>query len=167
MERLWTPWRMDYIMGEKQDGCIFCEMLKMGDDRACHILLRGERAFIVLNRYPYNSGHLLVVPYEHAASLETLDSETLTELMLLVNKGIAALRQTTKPDGFNVGLNMGKAAGAGVDDHVHIHVVPRWVGDTNFMTTLAGTRMVPEMLNQTCDRLTAVLRGSLAQGDGE
>lgn len=160
MQRLWTPWRMEYILSEKSDGCIFCEMLEAGDDRACHILHRGQRAFAVLNRYPYNNGHLMVVPYEHVATLEDLDDETLLDLMRLVNKGLAALRQTMNPDGFNIGANVGKAAGAGVEDHVHIHVVPRWEGDTNFMAVLAGTRMVPEMLSQTCDRLTAVFEES-------
>lgn len=160
MERLWTPWRMEYILSDKADGCIFCQMIEAGDDRACHILHRGQRAFAVLNRYPYNNGHLMVVPYEHVASLEDLDEETLSELMQLVNKGMAALRKTTNPHGFNIGVNLGKAAGAGVDDHVHIHVVPRWEGDTNFMTILAGTRMVPEMLDQTCSRLGAAFEES-------
>ncbi|MDH7486735.1 MAG: HIT domain-containing protein [Anaerolineae bacterium] len=155
MDRLWTPWRMEYILSEKSEGCIFCDMLAAGDDRACLILHRGQRAFVVLNRYPYNNGHLMVVPYAHASTLEGLDDETLLELMQLVNQSLAALRKTMSPHGFNIGVNLGKPAGAGVADHVHIHVVPRWEGDTNFMAVLAGTRMVPEMLDQTCDRLTA------------
>lgn len=160
MERLWTPWRMEYILSKKSGQCIFCDMLEAGDDRSCYILHRGQRAFVVLNRYPYNNGHLMVVPYEHVASLEDLDEKTLSELMQLVNKGMAALRETMNPHGFNIGANLGKAAGAGVDDHVHIHVVPRWEGDTNFMTTLANTRMVPEMLDQTCSRLGAAFEES-------
>ena len=158
MDRLWTPWRMEYILSDKEDGCIFCKMLEAGDDPGCLILHRGDQAFVVLNRYPYNNGHLLVVPYEHVATLEDLDDGALMELMQLVNRGMAALRQTMSPDGFNIGVNLGKAAGAGVDDHVHVHVVPRWDGDTNFMAVLAGTRMVPEMLEQTCSRLTQALR---------
>jgi len=160
MERLWTPWRMEYILSKKSGQCIFCDMLEAGDDRSCHILHRGQQAFVVLNRYPYNTGHLMVVPYEHVASLEDLDEKTLSELMQLVNKGMAALRETMNPHGFNIGANLGKAAGAGVDDHVHIHVVPRWEGDTNFMTILAGIRVVPEMLDQTCSRLGAAFEES-------
>ena len=156
---------MEYILSEKSEGCIFCDMLAAGDDRACHILHRGQQAFVVLNRYPYNNGHLLVVPYEHVATLEALDDETLMELMQLVNRAMAALRQTMSPNGFNIGVNLGKAAGAGVDDHMHVHVVPRWEGDTNFMAVLAGTRMVPEMLDQTCSRLAAVFRESFEESD--
>jgi ATP adenylyltransferase len=165
MERLWTPWRMEYLTSEKDDGCVFCNMLEAGDDRACHILHRGEHAFIVLNRYPYNNGHLLILPYEHVGTLETLDDAVLMEIMRLVNKSIAALRMTMSPDGFNIGVNLGKAAGAGVDDHVHVHVVPRWSGDTNFMAVLAGTRMVPEMLDSTCNRLTGALQKLLESSD--
>jgi ATP adenylyltransferase len=161
MERLWTPWRMEYIMSDKDGGCVFCEMLKADDDEGCLIAHRGQKAFVVLNRYPYNNGHLMVVPYDHVDTLEDLDGDTLLELMQLVNKGMAALRQIMSPDGFNIGVNLGKSAGAGIDDHVHVHVVPRWEGDTNFMAVLAGTRMVPEMLDSTCSRLTAALRESI------
>ena len=161
MERLWTPWRMEYLQAEKPDGCIFCMMLASEDDKGCLILHRGQKAFVVLNRYPYNNGHLMVVPHDHVNTLEDLDDDTLMELMLLVNKGMGALRQTMNPDGFNIGANLGKAAGAGIDDHMHMHVVPRWEGDTNFMAVLAGTRMMPEMLDQTCSRLTAVLKASI------
>jgi len=156
MEHLWTPWRMEYILSEKPKHCIFCEMIKADDDRARHVLCRGKRAFVVLNRYPYNNGHLMVAPYEHAASLEELDAETLLELMQLVNKALAALRRAMNPHGFN---NLGKVAGAGVEDHVHIHIVPRWEGDTNYMPILAETRVIPEMLDQTYDRLRAALEG--------
>jgi ATP adenylyltransferase len=152
---------MEYITAEKSDDCVLCEMQDAGDDPGCLIIHRGQHAFVVLNRYPYNNGHLMVVPYNHASTLEELDDDTLMELMLLVNRGIGALRETMAPDGFNIGVNLGKAAGAGIDDHVHVHVVPRWEGDTNFMAVLAGTRMVPEMLEETCSRLTAVLKESL------
>ena len=141
-------------------------MLEAGDDPACLILHRGEHSFVVLNRYPYNNGHLMVVPYAHVDTLESLDGASLLEIMNLVNKSMAALRETMQPDGYNVGANLGKAAGAGVDDHVHVHVVPRWSGDTNFMTVLAGTRMVPELLDSTCNRLTEALRSSLV-GESE
>jgi len=161
MERLWTPWRLEYITGDKDDGCVFCKMSNAGKDQECLITYRGQKAFVVLNRYPYNNGHLMVVPYEHVDTLEALDDDTLMELMRLVNKGMAALRQIMSPNGFNIGVNLGKAAGAGIDDHVHVHVVPRWEGDTNFMAVLAGTRMVPEMLESTCSRLTAALKESI------
>jgi ATP adenylyltransferase len=117
------------------------------------ILYRGHKAFIILNRYPYNNGHLMVVPYEHASSLEQMDVPTLTELMLLVNRALAALRQTMSPDGFNVGVNLGRAAGAGLDQHVHIHVVPRWFGDTNFMPVLGESRVIPQLLQETYAQL--------------
>ena len=141
-------------------GCIFCD--KTHDDRAKDrenlVLLRGERAFIVMNLYPYTNGHLMVAPYEHCGELEALDADTQKEMMTLIGVGIRALRQTFKPHGFNVGANLGKCAGAGVEDHVHFHVVPRWNGDTNFMPVLAETRLIPEMLPDTYDKLLAALK---------
>ncbi|MCD6555311.1 MAG: HIT family hydrolase [Chloroflexi bacterium] len=157
MKRLWAPWRMRYLTGEKEKGCIFCTRIAESRDRENYILYRGERGFLILNLYPYNNGHMMAVPYNHVASLEDLDTETLTELMLLVNKGLAALREAMSPQGFNVGVNIGEVAGAGVAGHVHIHVVPRWGGDTNFMPILADTRVVPELLDQTYERLRAVM----------
>lgn len=157
MKRLWAPWRMQYLTGEKEKGCIFCTRIAESRDRENYILYRGERGFLILNLYPYNNGHMMAVPYNHVASLEDLDTETLTELMLLVNKGLAALRKAMSPQGFNVGVNIGEVAGAGVAGHVHIHIVPRWGGDTNFMPILADTRVVPELLDQTYERLRAVM----------
>jgi len=148
---------MRYLTGEKEKGCIFCTRIAESRDRENYILYRGERGFLILNLYPYNNGHMMAVPYNHVASLEDLDTETLTELMLLVNKGLAALREAMSPQGFNVGVNIGEVAGAGVAGHVHIHVVPRWGGDTNFMPILADTRVVPELLDQTYERLRAVM----------
>lgn len=145
-------------MGPKDGVCVFCNKILPGDDRAEHVLWRGELAFMVLNRYPYNNGHLLILPYAHVASLEDLPPAVLTEMMLLVNRGLAALRKAMDPHGFNVGLNLGRAAGAGIESHVHIHVVPRWGGDTNFMTTVSDTRNIPETLDQSFDRLCRVLR---------
>jgi len=139
MKRLWAPWRMRYLTGEKEKGCIFCTRIAESRDRENYILYRGERGFLILNLYPYNNGHMMAVPYNHVASLEDLDTETLTELMLLVNKGLAALREAMSPQGFNVGVNIGEVAGAGVAGHVHIHVVPRWGGDTNFMPIIRHT----------------------------
>ncbi len=157
MDQLWTPWRMAYIMGNKAKSCVFCEKLTPGCDDTEYVLLRGRTAYLTLNRYPYNNGHLLVVPHAHLPSLEDLPAETLTEMMLLVNRGLAALRLAMQPDGFNIGVNLGKAAGAGIEVHVHIHVVPRWNGDTSFMSTIAETRTIPEMLEQTFRRLHTAL----------
>ena len=163
MDQLWTPWRMAYILGDKVDGCVFCEKLVADRDDVEHVLLRGRTAYLALNRYPYNNGHLLVVPYAHVPSLENLPAETLTEMMLLVNQGLAALRLAMQPDGFNVGVNLGKAAGAGIEAHVHIHVVPRWSGDTSFMSTVGETRTIPEALDRTYQRLQAALESMQAQ----
>ncbi|MFZ3078783.1 MAG: HIT domain-containing protein [Bellilinea sp.] len=154
MEHLWSPWRMEYIMhNEPATGCIFCQALQQEDGPANLIVTRGKTAFVILNRYPYTSGHIMVTPYAHRPSLELLDAETRAELMELVSRGLQVLRAVYKPEGFNVGVNIGAAAGAGVADHVHIHVVPRWAGDTNFMSTLAGARVLPEALEDTHRRL--------------
>jgi len=157
MKRLWAPWRMQYLTGEKEKNCIFCTKVAELCDRDNYILYRGNKGFLILNRYPYTNGHMMAVPYQHAASLEDLDTETLTELMLLVNKGLRALRQAMAPQGFNVGVNIGEVAGAGVADHVHIHIVPRWGGDTNFMPVLDETRVIPELLDQTYERLRVLM----------
>jgi ATP adenylyltransferase len=154
---------MAYILGDKASGCVFCEKPAANCDEAEHVLLRGRTAYLTLNRYPYNNGHLLVVPYAHVPSLENLPAETLTEMMLLVNQGLAALRLAMQPDGFNVGVNLGKAAGAGIEAHVHIHVVPRWNGDTSFMSTVGETRTIPEALDRTYERLQAALESMPAQ----
>ena len=147
---------MQYLTGADKShsapGCVFCAKVSAPDESE-HVLCRGQFAFITLNRYPYNNGHLMVVPYIHVASLEDLDPPTLTELMLLVNRGLAALRAAYKPDGFNIGVNLGRAAGAGIAEHVHIHIVPRWNADTNFMPIVSETRVIPEMLDQTYGRL--------------
>ncbi len=168
MKRLWTPWRIPYLKAPKgavTGGCIFCDKVRAdpSKDRENLLLLRGKRAFIMLNLYPYANGHMMVAPYEHCGELETLDSETLLEVMLLVGKGIRALHHAMNPQGFNVGANLGRVAGAGVEDHVHFHIVPRWNGDTNFMPVLAETRMIPELLPDTYDSLHAALEKILAE----
>lgn len=139
----------------KHGECIFCDKIKARrtQDRKNLVLHRGERAFVVMNLYPYTSGHLMVAPYEHSGELESLDGEVLKEMMLLVGTSIRALRATMNPQGFNIGINLGRVAGAGVEDHVHIHIVPRWNGDTNFMPVFAEVRMIPELLPQTYDKL--------------
>jgi ATP adenylyltransferase len=156
MDYLFTPWRMAYIRSVKKDGCIFCEMLEQ-DDREGLILHRGHHAFLVLNRYPYNNGHFMSVPYRHVDTLELLSAQEMAEMMVLVMRGLAALRQAWNPEGFNIGANIGKVAGAGVKDHVHMHAVPRWAGDTNFMSLFAETRVIPQTLEETYDELKAVL----------
>ncbi len=167
MKRLWAPWRMRYILSEKREGCFFCAIAKEDKDRDNYILYRGRTGFIVLNLYPYNNGHLMIVPYKHVASTEDLDQGTLTELMLLLNRSLRLLHRVMNPQGFNIGINLGKVAGAGVEGHVHIHVVPRWEGDTNFMPVLGETKVIPELLDETYEKLMAALEKELqAHPDG-
>jgi ATP adenylyltransferase len=158
MKHLWSPWRLEYLMEPKAEGCIFCHAAESDDDRGNLVLLRGERVFLILNRFPYNNGHFMAVPYSHVSSLEELDEPVLTEMMLLLNRGLGALRAIMSPDGFNVGANLGQVAGAGIEDHVHLHAVPRWAGDTNFMPVVGDMRVVPQTWLQTYDDLRAALR---------
>jgi ATP adenylyltransferase len=168
MERLWTPWRMSYVAGagpgapteggEAGGACFLCAAAAdaAGErDPANLVLFRGRRGFVLLNRYPYNTGHLMVAPYEHTGDLVTLAPETGHELYDLTRRAVAALQEEYRPDGFNVGLNLGQAAGAGVPGHLHVHAVPRWSGDTNFMPVLGQVKVLPESLDQTWARLKA------------
>jgi ATP adenylyltransferase len=147
-ERLWAPWRLQYIRGEKSDECIFCTKPAL-DDESALIVRRGDRCFVMLNAYPYTSGHVMVAPYDHTADLAALDEETALELMTLMQESISAIRAAYTPDGFNLGANLGTVAGAGIADHVHFHVVPRWEGDTNFMSVIGEVRVLPESLEDT------------------
>jgi len=155
MERMWAPWRGDYVTGgsEQEDGCLFCRKGAPGDDEARQVLKRGEHCFILLNRYPYNVGHLMIAPYRHVAELDGLNPEELREILILTQEGIAALKSVMAPQGFNVGFNLGSCAGAGIADHLHLHVVPRWAGDTNYMPVLAGTRVMPQSLEDVFSQL--------------
>ncbi len=153
MKHLWSPWRMRYINEFKKDGCVFCAALQQEDGSENLIVARGERAFVIMNAYPYTSGHLMVLPYQHAPDLSDLDSETRAEMFELVTKASQVLREIYSPEGFNIGINMGEAAGAGIEEHIHIHVVPRWMGDTNFMTAVGQTRVLPEALEETFRRV--------------
>lgn len=160
MERLWSPWRMEYIVSRKGNGCVFCDKTSDNDDESNYIVHRGEKCYVMLNLYPYNNGHLLVSPYRHVPSTEQLEEDELIEVMFLVNRSLRALRQAMYPDGFNMGINIGKAAGAGIEGHVHIHVVPRWQGDTNFMPICSQARVIPELLDETYQKLKAAWEGS-------
>jgi ATP adenylyltransferase len=157
-DRLWTPWRMAYIRRAAADdgesgGCIFCDLPAEHDDERNHILGRGRRTFVILNAFPYNPGHLMVAPYRHTGDLEDLSDEELTETMSFVRLGVRALREDSGAHGFNVGMNLGTVAGAGIADHVHMHLVPRWGGDTNFMPVVGQTKVLPELLSETWRRL--------------
>jgi ATP adenylyltransferase len=155
-ERLWTPWRMRYVAGgTREEGCIFCNRLAADDDVANLILHRGERAFAIMNLFPYNTGHVMIVPNGHVASPEDADAETTVEMTALRGPLLRALRRVLSPDGFNLGLNIGAVAGAGVADHFHEHVVPRWQGDANFMPILAATTVMPELIPVTYAKLRA------------
>ena len=154
MKFLWSPWRMTYILDNQHSAdCVFCTALEQLDGPGNLIVARGQRAFVILNRYPYTSGHLMVVPMEHCASLVELDPETRAEIMELSNRATLILQSVYQPQGFNLGMNIGEVAGAGIADHVHMHIVPRWGGDTNFMSSLADTRVLPESLAETYQRV--------------
>jgi ATP adenylyltransferase len=156
MQHLWAPWRMDYILeaeNRSSDGCIFCALPRAQADRDNLILRRGRRVFVILNRFPYNPGHLMVVPYTHTGGLDDLVPDELTDLMLELRRSVGILRRGMNPDGYNIGINLGQTAGAGVPGHVHYHVVPRWDGDVNFMPVIADTKVIPQHLFRTYDQL--------------
>ncbi len=160
MKHIWSPWRMEYIENHgKEQGCVFCTVQSQKDGPGNLIVHRGALAFVILNRYPYTSGHVMVVPFTHKPDLETLQPAERAEMMELTARATAVIRQVYGTGAFNVGLNLGDAAGAGVKEHVHIHIVPRWVGDTNFMSTLADTRVLPESLEETWKRVKAGFDG--------
>lgn len=159
MDRLWSPWRYQYIAAggaadSESAGCVFCKLRDDPDhDETNFVLHRAAHNFIVLNIYPYISGHLLVVPFEHVGELDAATKETTDELMDLTKRCQTALREVYEPTGFNMGMNLGRSAGAGIVDHIHIHIMPRWVGDTNFMSTVGETRVIPEDLTTTYQKL--------------
>jgi len=156
MERLWAPWRLEYVQNaDKQDGCIFCAAAASDDDEGQLVVHRGEHAFVLLNKFPYASGHLLVAPYRHGLNFGDLDEAEILEIHRLGAQGLEALAATYAPEGYNLGWNIGRIAGAGIPDHGHLHVVPRWGGDTNFMPVFADVKVIPEHLMATWKRLAA------------
>jgi ATP adenylyltransferase len=159
VKQLWAPWRLEYIQGaDEEEGCVFCRA-RDGEDEAGLVVHRGKRAFVVLNKYPYASGHLMVAPNRHESEFGELDADEALELHRLGAAGLAALTETMNPQGFNLGWNLGRIAGAGVVDHVHLHVVPRWAGDTNFMPVLADVKVLPEALEATRRKLAQAWPG--------
>jgi ATP adenylyltransferase len=153
MKELWAPWRSEYFKIPKDKGCFLCKSFASRNDRANHVVKRGKTCAVVLNRYPYTGGHLMVCPYRHVSQFDDLSHEEMMEMMDLTRQAIKALRRTIKPSGFNIGINIGEAAGAGLKDHIHLHVVPRWAGDTNFITVMADVRVVPQSLLDLWDIL--------------
>jgi ATP adenylyltransferase len=153
MKRLWAPWRVTYIREPGPVGCIFCDKIRHNKDEETLILFRGQLNFVVMNAFPYNPGHLMVVPYRHLGKLEDLTPEEMGEHSTLVVRSVKALKAESKAENFNLGMNLGKAAGAGIVDHIHTHVVPRWVGDNNFMPVLAETRVISESIAEIYLRL--------------
>jgi ATP adenylyltransferase len=151
-ERIWAPWRLEYVKDASKDfeqECIFCSKPQQDDDEANLIVHRGELCFVILNLFPYTNGHLMVAPYEHLASLPELGERTVAEMMALTQRAMTVLESVYEPHGYNVGFNQGRVAGAGVEHHIHMHVVPRWGGDTNFMPVLADTRVMPQSLGES------------------
>jgi ATP adenylyltransferase len=158
MDYIWSPWRYAYISGaEKASGCIFCDLAKDKDDQKTLIVHRGTHCFVVLNRFPYTSGHVMIVPYEHLDELQKLSSQAAHEMMDLSQKLEHTLRVLYRPDGINLGMNIGAAAGAGIAGHIHMHILPRWVADANFMTVVGETRVLPETLDTTWERIRTAL----------
>ena len=153
MKKLWAPWRIEYIRSPKEDGCIFCDKPAGDNDREDLILYRGEKVFILMNLYPYNNAHLMIAPYIHVDNTEELDADTYKEIMVLADQSMAILKETIDAQGFNFGANIGAAAGAGIEEHIHFHIVPRWAGDTNFMPVLGHTKVEVQGLQECYDLL--------------
>jgi ATP adenylyltransferase len=161
MERLWAPWRMEYITEEPRPGCLFCRVIENPDDKDAELVVwRPAGAIVILNKFPYNPGHAMVAPIKHTGALEDLDDSETTDLMRALKRTLTVLRGALKPEGFNVGANIGRAAGAGMPDHVHLHVVPRWNGDTSFMPVLADIKVINEHLLQTAAKLREAFASS-------
>ena len=159
MENIWAPWRMDYILNEKENSCIFCDKSKENEDKKNLILLRKNLCFVIMNLYPYNNGHIMIAPYRHFGNVTEANREESLEIFETMQDCVKILEKTFKPDGFNIGINLGRVAGAGIKDHVHLHIVPRWEGDTNFMPVLADVRVIPEHISKTYNTLKENFEG--------
>jgi ATP adenylyltransferase len=166
MDHLWAPWRMEYILESQESAaeCIFCHKPAENRDAANLIAYRSRHCFVMLNKFPYNNGHLMIIPFKHEADLTRLDDETLLDLHHVLSKSIQVLRLVMNPHGMNIGINLGRTAGAGIEDHLHYHLVPRWNGDTNFMPVLAGTKVLSEALTKTWEKLNASFHSPPAAG---
>jgi ATP adenylyltransferase len=163
MDYLWTPWRYAYVStAEKASGCVFCNAVEAGDDAKALIVHRAKHCFVILNAYPYTPGHVMIVPYAHLDELRKLPADAATEMMALAQRMESVLRELYTPDGINLGMNIGKAAGAGIAGHIHMHVLPRWVADANFLSVVSETRVLPELLGETWKRMTAALSAANA-----
>jgi len=167
MKQLWSPWRIDYIRGDKPSGCVFCGAPLLEGSEQNLVLFRGEHAYVMMNRYPYTNGHLMVIPYAHVAMLTDLPSCTQIEMLQEVNMCIEVLREVMSPQGYNVGLNLGASAGAGIRDHLHFHVVPRWIGDTNFMAVIGETAVIVQDLIQCFGQLRKAFDARCIFGEDE
>lgn len=153
MEVLWAPWRMEYILGDKERGCVFCSRLKQDDDRRNLVLHRSKRAFVIMNRYPYNNGHVMVVPNRHISNLEEQSEEEALDMARLLSRSIEIIKAKMNAEGLNLGMNLGRVGGAGIEEHIHYHLVPRWLGDSSFMAAVGETRVIPQHLMETYDLL--------------
>ncbi len=153
MKTIWAPWRIEYILGEKPNYCILCNAMEQKDTAKAFVLFKGKLSFAIMNTYPYNNGHIMVAPKKHSACITELDKETSLEIQFLVKESVKILRSVLNADGFNIGMNLGKVSGAGVEDHIHTHIVPRWNGDTNFMPVIADTKVFPNYIKTTYDKL--------------
>jgi ATP adenylyltransferase len=153
MQHLWTPWRSTYMKAKKEGRCVFCEALASEQDEQELIVHRGRHSFVILNRYPYTSGHLMIAPYAHVSRLNDATLDALNEITSLAQRAEEILAEAYHPDGMNLGMNLGRAAGAGIAEHIHMHMLPRWNGDANFMTSVAGTRIIPESLEESYSKI--------------
>ena len=156
MEKLWAPWRMEYILDSKESGdeCIFCDLPRQKNDEQNYIVFRSKLSFVMLNKFPYNNGHIMVIPYKHESDYTALDQDILADMQQLIQKSLIALKNCMEPHGYNVGLNLGRTAGAGIDAHLHYHIVPRWNGDTNFMPVISDTKVISESLEKSWQKLS-------------
>lgn len=158
MKTIWAPWRMEYILSEKDKDCLFCIKPAENRDRDNLILYRDKNVYVIMNKYPYNNGHLMVVPYFHTSSFDGLSGDVLFDIIRITKYSVDCLQNAFHPEGFNIGINIGSPAGAGIEEHIHVHIVPRWAGDTNFMTVVGETKVIPEHLLDTYDKLYPIFK---------